>query len=700
MGKASRKKGGVERGGGAIRRPGTLAVVVLIALVTCVVYSNTLGVPFHFDDKSYITENAKIRELANFSDLSGTRYFTFLSFALNYSAGGLDPTGYHVVNTIIHGVNGLLVWTLLTFLLRTPAFLRAGAIGKCRLVGFVPIAAALLFVAHPIQIQAVTYITQRFASLATLFYLLSLVAYLKVRVDASAGKDGGVTASGGAALIGPTLIGRSAALYALSVASAFVAMKTKEISFTLPFVILLFEMAFITGSWRLGRVWAVQAPYLLSLLVIPLTLFTGDVGLAGGALEIEERTRAFQLRDVTELSSHDYLVTQFRVIVTYLRLLILPVAQTLDYDYPLYTSIFVPSVFASFIFLSAILAATFYFFKRSLKDGNLYGLLAATGMLWFFMTISIESSVIPILDVIFEHRLYLPSVGVAMAAVAGLFYIIERRNAATTVRDAVAVISIVVVVLAGAAYKRNEVWHDRVTLWSDVVRKAPGKVRGHDSLGLAYADLGMTDDAIREYEAAIRIDPGYVEAHNNLGMAYYKAGRTEVAATKYTEALALRPGYPHALNNLGVAYVKLGRASEGMESYRRAALADPGYAEPLYNMGNYYFKSGQMAEAIEKYRGAVEIDGRHSKAAFNLGNAYMSKGMVREAEGAYRDAVKASGGAHGGALNNLGTIYYKEGRFADAAREFAEAVRVDPSNMEATANLEAARARVEKAGGR
>jgi hypothetical protein len=127
-------------------------------------------------------------------------------------------------------------------------------------------------------------------------------------------------------------------------------------------------------------------------------------------------------QETEEIPRGIYLLTQFRVIATYIRLLFLPVNQNLDYDYPLYNSLFEPGVFFSFLFLLSIFGLAIYLFKRSRKTGNGYSLMASFGILWFFITLSVESSIIPIRDVIFEHRLYLPSVGAVVAFGAAVFY--------------------------------------------------------------------------------------------------------------------------------------------------------------------------------------------------------------------------------------------------------------------------------------
>ena len=583
---------------------GPVAAFVIISFVTLFVYSHTFHYPFHFDDRLNIVENKILLDFSNLWPPTGTRYLAFLSFAINYHLGGTDTFGYHLVNMIVHAINGFLVWWLITMTFRTPVMGRAGRGFR----GLMPLTCALIFVSHPVQTQAVTYITQRFASLATLFYLLSLCLDIKARLG---GGGGG--------------IGKTRAIYVLSLVSAVFAMKTKEIAFTLPFIIILFDFTFFDSGETKKRFFRL-VPFLLTLLIIPLTLLVPEQDLGGGH-GAAERIRHFQVEEMATLSRADYLMTQFRVIVTYLRLLILPVGQNLDYDYPLHTSFFEGEVILSFLFLASVFTAAVYLLIRSRRERNGWGLVASFGTLWFFVTISIESSVVPIQDVIFEHRLYLPSVGVFMAFTAGVFYAFERKGLKSV--HAAYLLVVISVVLSGAAYKRNLAWADDVTLWEDVVRKSPAKARSHYNLGAAYYSEGRTDDAIAGYGEAIRLKPDFAKAYYNLANLYAGEGRLDEAVKEYTEALRFKPDYVKAHNNLGVAYGRKGLTDLAMEEFRAALRQNPDYAEAHSNLGSAYFKLGMTDEAIEQYGRAIRLDPDHARARRNLALALERKGLER-----------------------------------------------------------------------
>jgi hypothetical protein len=368
----------------------TLLSLLLIILLGAIVYSNTLKASWHFDDSVVITENWALRDLGGrISDVfKGNRGVGYLSFALNYQFNKLNVTGYHIVNIAIHIMNALLVYCLVLLTMKTPAMAKNRLVSHSR---FIALASGLIFVAHPIQTQAVTYIAQRFTSLATFFYVLSLVLFIQARLKTVQGKS----------FFSPLHL----VCYCVSLLSAYCAMHTKEISFTLPVVIILYDLFFIdssSASW--GKRFVYLIPFILTLAIIPIN--TLDLFGKGGAKPLGDVIGEIreQVQETPLISRGDYLLTQFNVIVTYIRLLFLPMNQNLDYDYPIARTLFQSSTFVSFVFLLALFLLAVYLLIKGYR-------LISFAIFWFFITLSIESSIIPIRDVIYEHRVYLPSVG-------------------------------------------------------------------------------------------------------------------------------------------------------------------------------------------------------------------------------------------------------------------------------------------------
>jgi tetratricopeptide (TPR) repeat protein len=619
-----------------------VAVIALLAGLAAASYSSTFSASFHFDDEPNIIEYAAIKDLSRFWDTAGTRYVGFLSFALNYRFGRFDVFGYHLVNLSIHAVNGFLVYALVVLLMRTPRATPSG--NGVRVAHWIPLAVAALFIVHPIQTQAVTYIVQRYTSLVTLFYLLAVVCYLRWRLTES----------------GPWT---RQLWYVAALGSTVLAMKTKEISFTLPFMLIVVEAAlFRPRGWR---AWIPLAPFLATLPMIPLSLNKG-MGQAGLGFA----------RETLAIDRFSYLLTQFNVVVTYLRLMILPVNQNLDYDYPVAQSFWEPTVIASFLFLLGLALVGIYLLIRSPRFR-----LVGFGIVWFFVALSIESSIIPIHDVIFEHRVYLASAGFLLAAVVLSAEVLGRRPMAAGLAAV-----LIVVVFAAATYRRNLVWQDELTLWTDVVAKSPNKPRARNNLATAYAKLGRFDEAEAEYLTALRLDPNRSETHNDLGVAYAKQGRLDDAIRQYAEALRLTPTDPSIHYNIGNAYLRQGRVDEAIQEYQIALQRDIEFPDIHNNLGNAYHYQERFEEATNEYLIALKLDPENADIHTNLGAVYAKQGRLDAAIAQYRTALRFNPN-QADTHYNLGVAYARENRVDEAIEEYLIAVRLNPDLFKAHYNL-------------
>ncbi|MCG3116614.1 MAG: tetratricopeptide repeat protein [Candidatus Manganitrophus sp. SA1] len=642
-------------------------VFVFLSLLAGAIYSNSFSVPFLFDDLRNIVENPRIKDFKNFLDFSGTRYIGFLSFALNYYFGKLNPFGYHLVNLFIHIVNGFLVYLLALLLFRSS---RIADPGVEKQAPWMAVVTSLLFIAHPIQTQAVTYIVQRFASLATLFYLSAVVCYLKWRLSDS--KSGIFTLTG-------------AGWYGAALLSTVLAMKTKEISFTLPVMIILIEAVFFRKPER--KRWIFLVPFLLTLLIIPLS----RIDVAGGAGE------GFA-RETTTLSRSEYLFTEFRVILTYIRLLFLPVGQNLDYDYPIYHSIFEPPALLSFLFLFALFGLSLFLL---LISSSPIPRLFAFGVLWFFLTLSVESSIIPIRDVIFEHRLYLPSVGFffscAMALLIGFRYLKSGPPGIYRPALTVSILSFIVISLSLATYQRNMVWRDKIGLWEDVVKKSPRKGRAHDNLGSALSERGDFQGAIAHFSQALGINPEDANAHNSLGVTLDRQGKFEEALGHYLRAVEIKPKDETTHYNLGDALQKRGRLEEAIHHYFQALRIRPDFDKVHNNLGVALGRQGKFEDAVFHLSKAARITPNDAMTQYNLGTILFQQGNFEEAVVHLSRAAQMSTD-DAMARYDLGRSYWKLGRSEDSVRELEAALRIDPKFSEARESLEAVRRGAGKSG--
>ena len=562
--------------------------LALVAIVGLLAYSNSFQVPFFLDDETSILDNWVIADLGEF--LSGTgysynprRFIGYLTVAINYRIGGVDATGYHAVNLGIHILSAWLVYLLAGLTLRTPfisgaasAEARPSAAGWC-----IPLGAALLFVAHPVQTQAVTYIIQRLTSLCTLFYLLSLVCYAKARLVQEEQRR-------------PFAAG-AVAYYLLALAAAGCAMKTKEIAFTLPFIIVLYEFLFFRMSATKKLLFLL--PVVLTVLIVPLSLVGTDRPLGELLSDVTAATRVD-----TEVPRLHYLFTQFPVIATYLRLLFLPINQNLDYDFPIYRTLASAPVLLSLLLILGVAALALLLFHRSRRQPELR--LISFGIFWFFITLGVESSVIPIADVIFEHRVYLPSVG-AFIALAGLATLLAER-----IKPLYGLVAagVVVLALAGTTFARNEVWGSELTLWGDVVEKSPRKARPHYNLALALYQAGRYDEALRHASEAASLDPAAPYSHNLMGSILGRRGELFKAMAAFAEALRLAPQYLEARLNLADTYRQRGYTLKALEHYQVALEREPTAADIYYRIGLTHAIGNDLQKAAVFYQCAVRLD--------------------------------------------------------------------------------------------
>jgi tetratricopeptide (TPR) repeat protein len=616
--------------------------LLLITVLGLLAYSGTFNVPFYLDDMPNIVENPGIKDLlaipSMFTDISGplaSRPLALATFALNHSVGGLDTTLYHLVNLALHLINGTLLYLLVT--------MTAGLLGrKGDEIRLMAIFSSALFVLHPIQTESVTYIVTRSMLLATMFYLLGIMLFIR-----AAGVSPG---------------GRGAVKYAVGLfIVSLMGVASREDFVTFPVMLLLYDYVFVSRRDIRGllRNWWLHLPGVLALGYLAFLVAGYEYVNAGP-----------EVKNATPLQ---YLMTQFNVHRTYLRLLLLPLNQNLDYGYPVAETMVELPTAVSFLGYLGLWGAVVYSVKKRPA--------VAFPLLWFLVTLMPASSVVPLVDVIFEHRLYLPSVG-AFTLIAACVAALKKK------RTALNVFAVVVLLFSSLTYARNALWQDEIRFWEDVAEKSPAKPRPHNNLGVLYEGEGRYEDAIREYRAALDLDPFYTKSHVNLGILFMNQGRHEEALKEFLTSTRIAkhledmniPAYTlHAHYNLGVVYARLGRYDEAEEEFIAVLGIDPEHAEARNNLGVVYEKKERFKDAVREYRETLRLNPDFAEAHFNLGVVYGKLEMYDRAVEAYQAAFKVDPG-YAEAHNNLGSLYIKRGRYEDAVGEFQAALTIDPEN--------------------
>lgn len=549
-----------RRGGAGV--PLALAAVLAAAVAA---YARVLHGDFVFDDLVGIVTKGAVHDLGGYlrsGFLDGwlrggvARPVADLTFALNYAAGGLEPFGYHAVNVGVH-----LAAVLLVFAFTRETLRRAGASSPA----WPAVAVAALFALHPLLSQAVSYVSQRSESLASALYLAALLLLL-----ASEERPGSA---------------RGVLLYAAATLAFVAGLGTKIIVVTAPVAYVAHHLWFPAGRTReerrreLARAAARAAPWAaLAVASAALTLRglagRGDAGFdakAGGA----------------PLGPWTYLLTEARVVLRYVAMLAVPVGQNLDPDVRVSGATPDPGTVAAALALAALAAIAAFLLLRAARradpDARAASRVGSFGIAWFFLVLSPTSSVVPIADVMVEHRVYLASWGLLAAAVAGAGALLR---AATRSRAAAATLTACACAALGTTlHARNAVWESSVALWSDVVAKSPAKARGWSSLGNALLAHDDARGAARALDRAMELDPSDPIALNTLAVLLLEEGRLADAERRARQSVALAPDQGAPYNTLGEILLREGDAEGAVGAFRRS-VALGGDAVPLrvYNL--------------------------------------------------------------------------------------------------------------------
>lgn len=577
--------------------PGLGLGIAAIALCVALGYANVLDAPFVFDDLPGIVRNDDLRieslepaglYAAAVSQPSPRRPVSNLSLALNHYAGGLDVRGYHVVNLVVHGVCGLLVYLLALAILRD-AGRQDGqgfplvAPSRTRLAALF---AALLFVSHPVQTQAVTYVIQRMASLAALFCLAALLCWVHARQTSDPRRR-------------RLLLGGALAAWLLALGS-------KENAATLPLLVGLYELCFVLDlrsgvPRRTG--WALAAGLVAGVAIV--FAFTD-----GNPSE-----RLFAIYEHRDFTPTERVLTQLRVVPFYASLVLVPLPSRLNLLHGFQTShglLDPPTTALAGLALLALVAIAILVARRHR--------LVAFCVFWFLLALSLESSIVG-LEMVYEHRLYLPMFGCCLLASATLMHAVGSRP-----RVALALCAAIVASLVLTTRARNETWRDELVFWGDVVAKNPESHRGHLNLGLVHKARGERESMLFHYREAVRLKPDYEVAHNNLGNAWLEAGRPDRALEHFDAALRSRPDYRVALYNSGRALAQAGRMEQAVARLRGVLALEPDHADAWYALGVVLSHGNRFSEAGQALAEAVRLDPNQAPARYDLGIALARQG--------------------------------------------------------------------------
>lgn len=605
------------------------AILIVLGFL---VWAGTKDVPFQFDDDHVIVNNPDLRNPGVF--LNAETWFAFhgrvlsyFGFMADYQLYGMDASGYHWLNIIIHILSAISVYFLFLLIGKTgtdpPAnHLRIAALGG-----------ALFFLLHPMQTESVTYISQRMTSQAGMFLLWAYFFYLKFRT----GHDKRIL---------------NLSLFVLLTILSFV---SKQIALNILPVILVTEgILFFPKTERRKGMFVLISIVLLFAAILTLVWLMG-----------------VETRDSQLLSRKDYFLSQFPVIIAYISRIVLPINLSVDYDVPVHTSLFQTPVLLSVAALLLISTGAWLLRKRNP--------LIALGFFIFFAALSLECSVFPIKDLMADHRIYIGMAGISIIVSALLLMIRSEKK----IWILIAALSISLGIMT---YSRNQVWKTEIALWEDAARKAPLKSRPWNNLGFAYYKNNDDDRSARALQKALSLNPADYSAWNNLGLVHYRQKKYFQAAGAFYRSFQINKHYLPAINNVGKILSDLRLYHHALYIYNYLLKIHPGQAEVLFNKAVCLEQMGDLDEATLLYQDLLHLRPEYSEAVYNLGVIAMNAGRDAEAELFFLRVIELNP-AETDAMNNLACVYYRNGKKKEAVRLLKEVLLLDPDHPDASINL-------------
>lgn len=606
----------------------------LLLLLTLSAYIPAIKSGFIWDDDRYpqnpvLTEPGGIKKIWSFTQTDQYYPLTFTSFWLERRLWGLEPAGYHTVNILLHIFNALLAWAILRKLKVPGAEI-----------------ASLLFALHPVHVESVAWITERKNVLSTLFYLVSVLTYLRA-------EDWEDRAS-----------------YWSAFAAFLLAMLAKTTAVTLPAILLLLH-------WYRGR--PIDKRFLLKLTpfalvaaaFIPITIITESYYSGAAGFEYN-------------ISLPQRIIVSAHAVFFYLAKLVWPKRLVFNYEH------WAPDASSAlqwgWVALLAVVIALIWKSRRRAGNGP-----AAAGA-FFLITIFPALAFFDIYpqrySYVADHFQYLSSLGpIALAASMSTKAMgLRGNNRLNMTPGHMLIFAVVFSLLWSLSWHQAKGYRNSTVLWRTILVHNPASYLAHNNLGLELAVQGLTSDAIFHYKLALKAKPDFAEAHNNLGLAFFWSGRTDDAIAEYNTALRLRPTFADAKNNLGLALASKGRSAEAMQLYKKALMDRPDYALPYFNIGNILAKEGRLKEAIANYKISLSIWPDYPDANNNLANALANSGDTADAILYYKRALRAKPMlpmAH----NNLANVLASQGNYSEAIEHYREALRGNPDFAEAHNNF-------------
>ena len=624
---------------------------IILVLAVIMAYQPVWYAGFIWDDDAHLTANPCIIGPLGLKEIwttsaADTCPLTFTTLWVEHALWGLAPLPYHLVNVLLHAACAVLLWRVLLSLKIPGAWLGAA-----------------LWAVHPVEVESVAWITETKNTQSGLFFLLSILFFVKwLRAKALSKRTG------------------DGWNYALTLVFAALAMASKSSTVILPVVLCLCAW-WIEGRWHWRNLARMIPVFLMSVAASAVSIWTVKLNA------IDDHSQWIR-------SWPERLAGAGDAVWFYLGKLLWP--HPLITIYPRWE--IDANQWLSYLPLLAVIVALFILWLK--RD--------SWSRPWFFAFAYFLVALLPVLglvdhyilrySLVFDHFQYLASMGPLALAGAGMVtlanFIIPEKSWLQS-----SLCAGLLLILGLLSWERSWAYENEETLWTDTLSKNPNCWIGYNNLGNALLQKGQVDEAMGRYQRSLEINPDNAEAQYNLGNALLQKGQMDQALAQFKKALEIKPNYVQAHDNLGIVLATKGREDEGIAEYEKALEINPNYAEVRYNLGIALVKKGQVDEAMAQYEKALEIDPNYVAARCNLGVVLAQKGQLDAAIAQFQKTLQINPD-YVDAHNNLGTAFAQTGRMDEAIAQFQKALRLDPDNGTAQNNLAQAQAMARQRAGR
>jgi protein O-mannosyl-transferase len=628
---------------------------VLIFLIGFAVYGNSFNNEFtNWDDEDLVVNNKTIRSLSIenvrkiFTFHKGSTYqpVRVFSYAVDYYFWKFNPLGYHIQNTLLHAFAGIFLFLALLSAIPQIKVREGFSESETRYIAFFT---AILFIVHPVNVEAVAWLSGRKYVLLAFFLFLSFYLFVK---SSEGDRFHWLRFAGSLFFCVLCILSSPFGIIAPALYFLFDYCRDDENN---PFKVLKKRIIFFL-------------PYILVGFVLFWILFKALVLGPGGA-----DTEHFGGDPFTTL------VTMFRVMYDYCKNFILPL--WLNCRYPDYVS----STFWNYKILVTIVVLFFslVFLINQLRKGSKKYLFP---FCWFLIAWIPVSNIIPISTKMADRYVYIGGVGFFLFF---SFLLIQRYKRIKLLNSDIIKFNIILICfifLSVMTWQRNQVWSSSLTLWEDSFKKDPNNIVASTNLGAVYFHEKNYQKAIKYYKMAERINPEHFAVHNNLGAAYMKQGNLKKAVAHYLKDLEINPGRISNHRKLGALYLDIGDLDNALKHYLKVSISEVADSIVFFSIGSLYAEKGSIESAIKCYQTALKLDPEYEQAYYDLGRLWHGKNDLDKAEKMYKKALKIKQN-YPEVYNSLGNIDLMRGKIIEAVEKYETAIEMKKNYPEAYYNM-------------